>query len=71
MKVVSFYYQSVVHAEPKQAYFLFMKASNEELCQDRCRQLLCKLPTCSCEGTGVQHVLFQPRAFGEIKSLLA
>lgn len=65
MKMVSFYYHSVVHTEPKQGYFLFMKARHEELCQNRCRRLLCKLPTCSCEGTGVQPVLFQPQAFGE------
>lgn len=53
MKIVSFYYHSVVHTEPKQGYFLFMKARNEELCQDRCTAVLCKLPMCSCEGTGV------------------
>ena len=65
MKMVSFYYRSVVHMEPQQGSFLFMKARNEELCQDRCRRVLCKLPTCSCEGTRVQPVLFQPQAFRE------
>lgn len=54
-----------MHTEPKQGYFLFMKARNEELCQDRCTAVLCKLPMCSCEGTGVQPTLFQPQAFGE------
>lgn len=51
--------------EPKQGYFLFVKARNEELCQDRRQPVLCKLPMCSCEGTRVQPVLFQPQAIVE------
>ena len=63
--MVAFYYHFVVRMEPKQGYFSFTKARNEELCQDRHRLALCKLHMCSCEGTRVQPVLFQPQAFGE------
>lgn len=54
MKMVSSYYHSVVHTEPKQGHFSFMKTRNEELCQNRCRlscaSLLCaavKLSECN------------------------